>query len=93
MPVCVCVCVGWVRTSSLSHRFLRFVDLLTTIALHRYAQGYVSIVTNKGSLNLELHCDLAPLTCENFLTHCENGYYNDTVFHRLIPGFMVRHAV
>mmetsp|Transcript_46121 Transcript_46121/g.116121 ORF Transcript_46121/g.116121 Transcript_46121/m.116121 type:complete len:348 (+) Transcript_46121:101-1144(+) len=53
-------------------------------------KGYVSIVTNKGPLNLELHCDLAPLTCENFLTHCENGYYDGTIFHRLIPGFMIQ---
>lgn len=53
-------------------------------------KGYVSLVTNKGSINLKLHCDLVPRTCENFLSLCEKGYYNGTKFHRLIKNFMVR---
>jgi peptidyl-prolyl cis-trans isomerase-like protein 2 len=53
-------------------------------------KGYVSLVTNKGSINLKLHCDLVPRTCENFLSLCEKGYYNGTKFHRLIKNFMIQ---
>lgn len=51
--------------------------------------GYVRLVMNFGALNLELHCDLVPKTCENFIKHCQNGYYNGTKFHRSIRNFMV----
>lgn len=45
---------------------------------------------NFGALNLELHCDLVPKTCENFIKHCQNGYYDGTKFHRSIRNFMVQ---
>ncbi|VDO24397.1 unnamed protein product [Haemonchus placei] len=52
--------------------------------------GYVRIVTNHGSLNLELFCPKAPRTCENFITLCSRGYYNNTKFHRIIKNFMMQ---
>lgn len=52
-------------------------------------KGYVCLVTNFGRLNIEVYCDLLPQICENFLKHCANKYYKDTLFHRLIRGFMV----
>jgi peptidyl-prolyl cis-trans isomerase-like protein 2 len=53
-------------------------------------KGYVRLHTSLGDLNLELHCDIVSKTCENFLGLCEKGYYNDTTFHRLVPGFMIQ---
>eukprot|EP00192_Tetraselmis_astigmatica_P009027 CAMPEP_0117695242 /NCGR_PEP_ID=MMETSP0804-20121206/28028_1 /TAXON_ID=1074897 /ORGANISM="Tetraselmis astigmatica, Strain CCMP880" /LENGTH=613 /DNA_ID=CAMNT_0005509287 /DNA_START=160 /DNA_END=2001 /DNA_ORIENTATION=- len=53
-------------------------------------KGYVRMHTNLGDLNIELHCDLVPRTCENFLELCEQGYYNSTVFHRSIKSFMIQ---
>jgi peptidyl-prolyl cis-trans isomerase-like protein 2 len=53
-------------------------------------KGYVRLHTSLGDLNVELHADQTPITVENFLTHCKNGYYDGTVFHRSIPGFMVQ---
>ncbi|XP_059168026.1 RING-type E3 ubiquitin-protein ligase PPIL2-like [Physella acuta] len=53
-------------------------------------KGYVRIVTNLGPLSLELHCDMVPKTCENFLKHCLNGYYKNTIFHRSIRNFMIQ---
>jgi peptidyl-prolyl cis-trans isomerase-like protein 2 len=50
----------------------------------------VQLQTNLGNLNFEIHCDWAPRTSWNFITLCERGYYNESVFHRLIPGFMVQ---
>ncbi|MBW7469655.1 peptidylprolyl isomerase [Marinobacter sp. M216] len=50
----------------------------------------VKIVTNKGPFVLQLRPDVAPKTVENFLEYAESGFYNNTVFHRVIPGFMVQ---
>lgn len=52
-------------------------------------KGYVQLMTSLGPLNLELRCDLVPKTCENFIKLCKSDYYNGTIFHRNIPGFMV----
>lgn len=51
---------------------------------------YIRILTSLGTLNLELHSDYVPKTCENFLKHCINGYYKDTIFHRSIKNFMIQ---
>ncbi|KAG8224200.1 hypothetical protein J437_LFUL002654 [Ladona fulva] len=53
-------------------------------------KGYVRLYTNLGPLNLELHCDMVPKTCENFMKLCEKGFYNKTKFHRSIRNFMVQ---
>lgn len=53
-------------------------------------KGYVRLATSHGPLNFELFCDVVPKTCENFLRHCQAGYYDGTVFHRSIRNFMVR---
>lgn len=53
-------------------------------------KGYVRLNTNMGPLNLELFCEQVPKTCENFLKHCVNGYYNGTQFHRSIRNFMIQ---
>jgi len=54
------------------------------------AKGYVRLQTNVGMLNLELHCDIVPVTCDNFLALCEQEYYKGTIFHRLIKNFMIQ---
>ncbi|EPQ28078.1 uncharacterized protein PFL1_04405 [Pseudozyma flocculosa PF-1] len=56
----------------------------------RADKAYVRLHTNFGPLNLELHCDRAPKTCYNFLELCRRGKYDDTAFHRNIPGFMIQ---
>lgn len=45
---------------------------------------------NEDALTLELHCDMAPRTCINFLGLCRQGRYDNTLFHRLIPNFMIQ---
>jgi peptidyl-prolyl cis-trans isomerase-like 2 len=57
---------------------------------HVKKKGYVRVTTNFGPLNIELFCDNVPKTCENFLKHCKNGYYNGTKFHRSIRNFMIQ---
>lgn len=53
-------------------------------------KGYVQLHTTHGDLNIELHCDITPRTCENFITLCERGYYNGVAFHRNIRNFMIQ---
>ncbi|XP_020794007.1 RING-type E3 ubiquitin-protein ligase PPIL2 [Boleophthalmus pectinirostris] len=53
-------------------------------------KGYVRLHTNKGDLNLELHCDKIPIAGENFIKLCKKGYYDGTVFHRSIRNFMIQ---
>ena len=55
-----------------------------------HGKAYCQLETNLGTLNLELHCDTAPLACENFLGLCRLNYYNQTKFHRIIINFMVQ---
>lgn len=47
-------------------------------------------ITGLGVITLELDADKAPLTTANFLAYVNKGHYNNTVFHRVIPGFMVQ---
>ncbi|EDW02672.1 RING-type E3 ubiquitin-protein ligase PPIL2 [Drosophila grimshawi] len=53
-------------------------------------KGYVRLNTNFGPLNLELYCDQAPRTCDNFIKHCADGYYNNVLFHRSIRNFIIQ---
>uniref|UniRef100_A0A674N1X5 RING-type E3 ubiquitin-protein ligase PPIL2 n=1 Tax=Takifugu rubripes TaxID=31033 RepID=A0A674N1X5_TAKRU len=53
-------------------------------------KGYVRLHTNKGDLNIELHCDKVPKAGENFIGLCKKGYYDGTVFHRSIRNFMIQ---
>ena len=50
----------------------------------------ITISTSAGDIHLELDADNAPITVANFLKLAEDGYYSDTIFHRIIDGFMVQ---
>ena len=46
--------------------------------------------TNKGTFVMELYPDKAPKTVENFLAYAKEGHFDGTIFHRVIPGFMIQ---
>jgi len=50
----------------------------------------VKMVTNKGIIELELYADKAPITVENFVKYTNDGFFNGTVFHRVINNFMIQ---
>ena len=53
--------------------------------------GSVAVLrTNHGDITIKLFSSECPKTVENFCTHSRNGYYNGTVFHRIIKGFMIQ---
>lgn len=64
--------------------------LFSTITTAYAANPQVEIRTNFGNIVLELYPDKAPKTVGNFLNYVKDGYYTGTVFHRVIPGFMIQ---
>jgi len=50
----------------------------------------VVIKTNHGDITLELDAAAAPITCANFKSYADKGHYDNTIFHRVIPGFMIQ---
>lgn len=50
----------------------------------------VLLETSKGNIVIELDAQKAPVSVENFLAYVESGFYDGTIFHRVIPGFMVQ---
>lgn len=73
------------------HRRILFFLLLIFISMNVHATGTtVEMKTNLGSIVLELYPDKAPKTVENFLQYVEDGFYKNTVFHRVIAGFMIQ---
>ncbi len=51
---------------------------------------FVVMETSLGSIKLELDGDKAPVTVSNFLSYVEDGFYDGTIFHRVIPDFMIQ---
>ncbi|HTY04211.1 MAG TPA: peptidylprolyl isomerase [Rhodocyclaceae bacterium] len=50
----------------------------------------IKLTTNHGTIVLELDADKAPKTVENFIAYVEAGHYDNTIFHRVIDGFMIQ---
>lgn len=50
----------------------------------------ITLVTNHGDIEIELFEETAPISCENFRQYAANGFFDDTIFHRVIPNFMIQ---
>ena len=50
----------------------------------------VKLITNMGTITLDLDAERAPETVKNFLQYVQDGHYDNTVFHRVIPDFMIQ---
>ena len=53
-------------------------------------QTKVKLTTNLGEIIIQLNTEKAPISSANFLTYVNEGFYNGTIFHRIIPGFMAQ---
>ena len=62
----------------------------TAPATGQPANPKVLIETSKGNITVELFPRNAPVSVENFLSHIKTGFYDGTIFHRVIPGFMIQ---
>ena len=54
------------------------------------SKNTVIFLTNKGNIKLKLYPEKAPITVKNFLSYIDSGFYNNTIFHRIIPGFVIQ---
>ena len=61
-----------------------------TFAMNDSTNPTVTLETNKGNIVIELYADKAPKTVANFLQYAEDGFYDGTIFHRVIPNFMIQ---
>lgn len=50
----------------------------------------ITLHTNHGDIKVKLFTEEAPVTTENFLNYCRNGFYDNTIFHRIIDDFMIQ---
>ena len=50
----------------------------------------VILSTSQGDIKVELDAEKAPITVENFLRYVDDGFFDGTIFHRVIPGFMIQ---
>ena len=64
--------------------------LFSALAFSVQAAPTVELQTGQGVITIEFDAAKAPKTVENFLKYAKDGHYNGTIFHRVIPGFMIQ---
>jgi len=72
---------------------LKKVSLIATalsLSVAAWAGPKVEMQTSLGKIVIELDDAKAPVSSKNFLAYTQEGFYNGTVFHRVIPGFMIQ---
>jgi len=70
--------------------FLSNTGMSASVASDNRSSPMVKFQTSLGDILIELYPDDAPVTVENFVTYVESGFYDGTIFHRVIPGFVVQ---
>ena len=65
---------------------------LLSISLLSYSENTekLNIETSHGNIVIEIYPEKAPITVKNFLNYVDKGFYNGTIFHRIIDGFMIQ---
>ncbi len=76
--------------AALSLSTAQATTLSTTQGTDMSTNPHVLLKTNKGDITIELDAEKAPKTVENFLNYVNSGFYNGTIFHRVINNFMVQ---
>jgi len=66
------------------------VVLVIAFAANAGDNPRIEMETTKGKIVLELYADKAPQTVKNFLAYVDTGFYDGTIFHRVIPNFMIQ---
>ena len=69
---------------------LAVAGVLASVAQAQAANPVVLMKTSMGNIKIELYADKAPITVKNFLGYVDDKFYDGTVFHRVIPSFMVQ---
>lgn len=72
------------------HRLLLLAFALLSSITALAANPQLEVKTSLGTISIELYEDKAPKSVENFLQYAKDDFFNGTVFHRVIPGFMIQ---
>ena len=70
--------------------FLALIAGITSLTQPAFAGDKVNIVTNVGTIQIELENEKAPITTSNFLQYVKSGHYRGTTFHRVMKDFMIQ---
>jgi len=70
--------------------FLTTTNCLAQESIMSDPNTKVRLTTTLGEITIRLNAEKAPISSENFLTYVKEGFYNGTIFHRIIPGFMAQ---
>ncbi|CAA0119525.1 Peptidyl-prolyl cis-trans isomerase B [BD1-7 clade bacterium] len=78
--------------ASILRRVVFFFGLALSLSANAQQKANPQVVfeTSKGSFTVELFADSAPSTVANFLQYAEDDFYQGTIFHRVIPGFVIQ---
>ncbi|MBL4701449.1 MAG: peptidyl-prolyl cis-trans isomerase [Phycisphaeraceae bacterium] len=75
---------------------VQMLAVVSMFSLNAFAQEksakaiWVEFQTSQGDITIKLFPDKAPKTVKNFLTYVDEGFYSDTIFHRVMPNFMIQ---
>ena len=82
------------RRFSVLFSVLSIIGCFTVFVAHANQQlenkFMIKLSTSMGEITLELDAENAPITVENFLSYVDSGHYDNTIFHRVIPGFVIQ---
>ncbi|MEY3220100.1 MAG: hypothetical protein RIT27_1457 [Pseudomonadota bacterium] len=71
-------------------QFISFVGMLSVSTLYAADKPQVELQTTKGTIVFEMMPDKAPKSVENFLAYVKDGFYENTIIHRIIPDYMIQ---
>jgi len=69
---------------------LFMTSCLVLASSHLFANTMVEMKTSMGKIEIELYDDQAPISAKNFENYVKSNFYNGTIFHRVIPNFMIQ---
>lgn len=78
------------RSSHMLKKLALGFTLVMSSSMLMAANTQMQIKTSMGDIEIELYDDKAPISAKNFKSYVESNFYNGTIFHRVIPGFMVQ---
>lgn len=79
-----------VKSLILGLSFMGLIILFANVSNAAQSNPKVLMKTSKGDITIELYPDKAPLSVENFLSYVNDKFYDGTIFHRVIKGFMIQ---
>ena len=81
---------GRIAAMNIRRPLIGLAAILLSFAAQAAGPERVRVTTNLGSFVIELQRDRAPLTVENFVNYVRRGHYTNTLFHRVISGFLIQ---